>query len=119
MSEIDRVQSTTTFNEQSLLDGSFTNKGLQVGAESGGDTILSVCRCLCQSTDLSSHLLGNRQTCCIVCCTVDLVITINAGNMRNKVLAENQFNKKRASIGTGVSKNKAARNYYKNMNNTL
>ena len=35
MSEIDRVQSTTTFNEQNLLDGSFTNKGLMVGAESG------------------------------------------------------------------------------------
>ena len=35
MSEIDRVQSTTTFNEQSLLDGTFTSKGLQVGAESG------------------------------------------------------------------------------------
>ena len=35
MSEIDRVQSTTTFNEQNLLDGSFANKGLQVGAESG------------------------------------------------------------------------------------
>ncbi len=35
MSEIDRVQSTTTFNEQSLLNGSFSNKGLQVGAESG------------------------------------------------------------------------------------
>ena len=27
MSEIDRVQSTTTFNEQSLLNGSFSNKG--------------------------------------------------------------------------------------------
>ena len=35
MSEIDRVQSTTTFNEQKLLNGSFSNKGLQVGAESG------------------------------------------------------------------------------------
>ena len=35
MSEIDRVQSTTTFNEQNLLDGSFTGKALQVGAESG------------------------------------------------------------------------------------
>ena len=35
MSEIDRVQSTTTFNEQNLLDGSFANKGLQVGAEAG------------------------------------------------------------------------------------
>ena len=35
MSEIDRVQSTTTFNEQKLLDGSFSNKGLQVSAEAG------------------------------------------------------------------------------------
>ena len=34
VSEIDRVASTTTFNEQALLDGSFSKKGLQVGAES-------------------------------------------------------------------------------------
>ena len=32
-SEIDRVASTTTFNEQNLLDGSFSAKNLQVGAE--------------------------------------------------------------------------------------
>ena len=42
MSEIDRVQSTTTFNEQSLLDGSFSNKGLQVGAESGQHIAVSI-----------------------------------------------------------------------------
>ena len=35
MSEIDRVRSTTTFNEQNLLDGNFTGKALQVGAEAG------------------------------------------------------------------------------------
>ena len=35
MSEIDRVKSTTTFNEQNLLTGSFTGKNLQVGAEAG------------------------------------------------------------------------------------
>jgi len=35
VSEIDRVASTTTFNQQSLLDGSFTGKNLQVGAENG------------------------------------------------------------------------------------
>ena len=35
MNEIDRVRNTTTFNEQSLLDGTFTGKGLQVGAEAG------------------------------------------------------------------------------------
>ena len=34
VSEIDRVSATTTFNNQMLLDGSFTGKNLQVGAES-------------------------------------------------------------------------------------
>lgn len=42
MSEIDRVQSTTTFNEQKLLDGSFQNKGLQVGAESGQHIAITI-----------------------------------------------------------------------------
>ena len=35
VSEINRVASTTTFNEKNLLDGNFTGKNLQVGAESG------------------------------------------------------------------------------------
>ena len=34
MSEIDRVKQTTTFNEKSLLDGTFSDIELQVGAES-------------------------------------------------------------------------------------
>ena len=45
VSEIDRVASTTTFNEQNLLDGTFTAKNLQVGAEAGqfiGISILSL-----------------------------------------------------------------------------
>ena len=42
MSEIDRVQSTTTFNEQNLLDGTFTNKGLQVGAEAGQHIAITI-----------------------------------------------------------------------------
>ena len=42
MSEIDRVQSTTTFNEQNLLDGSFTDKGLQVGAEAGQHIVINI-----------------------------------------------------------------------------
>jgi len=35
VTEIDRVQSTTTFNQQNLLTGSFSKKKLQVGAECG------------------------------------------------------------------------------------
>jgi flagellin len=42
VSEIDRVRSTTTFNEQSLLDGSFTGKNLQVGSESGQRIEISI-----------------------------------------------------------------------------
>ena len=42
VSEIDRVASTTTFNEQNLLDGTFSNKGLQVGAEANQIIDLSI-----------------------------------------------------------------------------
>ena len=42
VSEIGRVASTTTFNEQNLLDGSFTGKNLQVGAESGQTIAISI-----------------------------------------------------------------------------
>ena len=42
MSEIDRVRSTTTFNEQNLLTGEFSAKGLQVGAESGQHIAVSI-----------------------------------------------------------------------------
>ena len=42
ISEIDRVGSTTTFNEQNLLDGTFTGKGLQVGAEAGQHVDISI-----------------------------------------------------------------------------
>ena len=41
MSEIDRVQSTTTFNEMNLLDGKFI-KGIQVGAEAGQHIDISI-----------------------------------------------------------------------------
>ena len=41
MSEVDCVQSTTTFNEMNLLDGSFM-KGLQVGAEAGQHIDISI-----------------------------------------------------------------------------
>ena len=42
MSEINRVQSTTTFNNQNLLTGEFSNKGLQVGSEAGQHIDISI-----------------------------------------------------------------------------
>ena len=40
--EIDRVRSTTTFNEMNLLTGEFTGKNLQVGAEKGQFITISI-----------------------------------------------------------------------------
>ncbi len=41
-SEIDRIQSTTQFNTQNLLDGSFSSKNLQVGSLSGQAISISI-----------------------------------------------------------------------------
>ncbi len=40
--EIDRVATSTTFNEQSLLDGSFKNKNLQVGSENKTTNLIKI-----------------------------------------------------------------------------
>jgi flagellin len=42
ISEIDRVQATTTFNTQNLLDGSFSGKKLQVGAETAAKNKIEI-----------------------------------------------------------------------------
>jgi len=41
-SEISRIRSTTAFNTMNLLDGSFTNKNLQVGSLSGQNIRISI-----------------------------------------------------------------------------
>ena len=42
VSEIDRVSTTTTFNEQCLLDGTFTGKKLQVGSEGDKEQTIAI-----------------------------------------------------------------------------
>ena len=42
LDEIDRVASTTKFNDQALLDGSFTGKELQVNAEAGNNITIEI-----------------------------------------------------------------------------
>lgn len=44
------------------------------------------------------------------------ISTINACNMRNKIMAETQFKKEKQAISQSVSRTKAARNYYNSMN---
>ena len=55
-SEIDRIQSTTAFNTMNLLDGSFTNKNLQVGSLSGQKISISI-----QNMN-ASHIFKSAKT---------------------------------------------------------
>ena len=65
VSEIDRVASTTTFNEQNLLNGDFKDKGLQVGAESNQHIKMNI-EAMDADTlgikDVSADTVSNAQT---------------------------------------------------------
>ena len=56
MSEIDRVASTTTFNEKNLLTGSCSNVDLQVGAESNQHIKLEIKAMRCSQIGLSGSV---------------------------------------------------------------
>jgi flagellin len=85
ISEIDRVSSTTTFNEQNLLDGSFTNKKLQVGSESA------------QTIDIS---ISSMNAAGIGVSTVSVTNTTNAGNAINSIkTALESVSTQRSSLG--------------------
>ena len=58
VSEIDRVASTTTFNEQNLLDGSFKKVGLQVGAESNQLITLDIAAMSAKGLNLTKGAAG-------------------------------------------------------------
>jgi flagellin len=62
VSEIDRVASTTTFNEQNLLDGNFTGKNLQVGAEKYQCIGISISGMSSSSIGLSNISVGGANS---------------------------------------------------------
>ena len=62
MSEIDRVASTTTFNEKNLLTGSCSSVDLQVGAESGQHITLSIKAMNCSAIGLSGSVTTSSSS---------------------------------------------------------
>jgi len=84
MSEIDRVASTTTFNEKNLLTGSCSNVDLQVGAEKGQHITLSISSMKCSQIQLSGSVTS----------------ATTAGNLNASVkTAIEKVNKQRADLG--------------------
>ena len=60
-SEIDRVQSTTTFNTQKLLDGTFSGKKLQVGAQSGQTISITISNMNASSLNVSGLTVSDNE----------------------------------------------------------
>ena len=60
--ELDRISETTQFNKQNLLDGSFTNKNLQVGANTGQKIAVSINSMNAASLGLKSISYKAAQT---------------------------------------------------------
>ena len=56
--EIDRISETTQFNKQSLLDGSFTGKNLQVGANQNQKITLNIAAMNAKAIGLSKVKVG-------------------------------------------------------------
>ena len=60
MSEIDRVASTTTFNEKNLLTGSCKNIDLQVGAEASQHITLKISAMKCSTIGLKGSVSSSK-----------------------------------------------------------
>jgi flagellin len=84
-SEVDRVASTTTFNQQSLLDGSFTGKHLQVGAESGQYIDISIAAMSASGLGIASISVNTQSN------AADAISTIKA--------AISSLNSQRSALG--------------------
>jgi flagellin len=87
ITEISRVATTTTFNEQALLDGTFTDKQLQVGSENSGDQVISI-----SISAMSANGLGID--------TVDVSNLAGAKSAIDSVKAAlNQVSEQRSNLG--------------------
>ncbi len=60
--ELDRISTTTQFNKQNLLDGTFTNKQLQVGANTNQNIAISIDNMNAASLGLTSVSYKAKQT---------------------------------------------------------
>ncbi len=85
LSEIDRVAKSTTFNEQSLLDGSFTKKNLQVGFEMGDIIQLNISGMNAKGLGISAVTISSADDASSAISTIKSAIT--------------KLNKQRADLG--------------------
>ena len=96
-SELDRIASTTQFNKQNLLDGNFTSKNLQVGANS--DQKISISIDAMNSTALGLHNIAGSTS---QSQTGKKVTGFTFGKYSVDVNSTDSFSKQKASAINGL-----------------
>ena len=90
MSEIDRVASTTTFNEKNLLTGSCSNVDLQVGAEASQHITLQITAMNCSGLGLSGSVTSASASGALNTSCKDAIAALNKqrsdlGSVQNRL----------------------------------
>ena len=101
-SEINRIQSTTQFNTQNLLDGTFTNKQLQVGSLSGQKIQISITSMSCGKLFATSagSAVSIQKTSMTVGSTI---VTATGGSTATSKTSNTSFTKVTTSVTTTVA----------------
>jgi flagellin len=90
-SEIDRVKSTTAFNDQMLLDGTFTGKCLQIGSENGQMIAVDIC-------SMDSTSLGVNGISALVTETSGSVITNGISTIKRAITSVSEQRSKLGAL---------------------
>lgn len=83
-SEVDRIRSTTQFNTQNLLDGSFSGKNLQVGSLSGQTITISISNMDSSSIGISGISMSSFTAAGSAITSIQSAIT-NVSSQRSKL----------------------------------
>ncbi len=93
--ELDRISTTTQFNKQNLLDGTFQNKNLQVGANANQKIAISI-------SNMNAQTLGLKGISVTISDEYQTGVTISAVKYKNMSYAYDMTDSTKGNISAAV-----------------
>ncbi len=94
--ELDRISTTTQFNKQNLLDGTFQNKNLQVGANANQKIAISI-------SNMNAQTLGLKGISVTISDEYQTGVTISAVKYKNMSYAYDMTDSTKGNLSAAVS----------------
>ena len=106
--EIDRIASTTEFNTQPLLDGSFTGKVFHIGANSGQNITVDIAAMDATSLGVDALDLTTQTSADAAITTLDAAIETVSGQRADLGAIQNRLEHTIANLGVAIENLQAA-----------